>query len=78
LVSDADISVPLQLAENLARAIRAAIVDNEYLFRDRDSDHAPYQFANPLPFVVNRDDYGELEAAGDRVNPQLAADGFTE
>src|SRR5437879_4486856 len=46
LVDDADILVPLELAENVARAVRAGIVYNNDLFRNWNGRHAPHQLAD--------------------------------
>src|SRR5437667_1313526 len=77
LEEDADF-VALQLAENLPRAVGAAIIDKDDLFRNGHFLHTANDLANPLPLVVDRDDDGELETVRDRIDAELPAGRFAE
>ena len=70
--------MPLQIAENVARAVGAGVIDDDDLFRDWNGGHAPHQFSNPRTLVVNGDDYGKPEAVGKRIDSELPADTFSE
>ena len=53
-----------ELLQDVARAVGAAIVDDDDFLGDRHGLHAADHFADPAFLVVDRDDDRELEAGG--------------
>ena len=78
LVENANVALGLQFFKDGARAVGAAIFDDDDLFRDRHSPHAPHHLADPSLLVVDRNDHGQLEAFRDGIYAELAAGGFAE
>src|SRR5262245_28263558 len=53
-------SFRLEFRENVARAVGAAVVNENDLLGNRRSFHATNQLAHPLFFVIDRDDNRQL------------------
>ena len=71
---DANVALlPLDFLEDVAGAVGAAIVDEDDLLGDRHLLDAADDLADPLLFVVDGNDDGELEALGNGINAELPA-----
>ena len=71
-------AVPLELAQDFSRAVRAAVVHQDDFFGHRHRLNSADQLADPLLFVVDRDDDRKLEVWGDGINGELSAGRGTE
>ena len=78
LVDHAQIAVGLHFLQNAPRAVRAAIIDQDDLFRNVHGPHAAHHLADPALLVVNRDDDRELEPGRHRIDAELTAGRLAE
>ena len=67
-----------QRLEDVAGAVRGAVVDEDDLLRHGNGLDAVEDLAERVPLVVDRDNDREHKVVGDSVDAQVAADGFAQ